>query len=80
MLRVKAEGGQIEVTLLRLRIMAVVTMLLQKRRRRRSEERGGKKAGEEVAKHETDRSLHYGETGHNSTMTVRFDKRMGTEE
>jgi hypothetical protein len=51
MLRVKAEGGQIEFTLLRLRIMAVITMLLQKRRRWRSEKRGGKKAGEEVAKH-----------------------------
>jgi hypothetical protein len=71
MLRVKAEGGQIEVTLLRFGIVAVVAMLLQKRRRWRSEKRGGKKAGEEVAEHETGRSLHYGKTGRNSTMTVR---------
>jgi hypothetical protein len=60
--------------------MAVVTMLLQKRRRWRSEKRGAKKAGEEVAKHETGRSNHYGESTRNSTMRLRFDKRMGTEE
>jgi hypothetical protein len=57
MLRVKGESGQIEITLLRLRIMTVITMLLQKRRRRRSEERCGKKAGEEVAEHEMTSSI-----------------------